>query len=328
MRKVTIKDIANALGLSTSTVSRVLNDRDDIDENTRKLVKQKARELGYVPNMFARALKGKRMRLLGVVIDDNANPFYAEVIKGMEKEARKSGFHLLVVNTGANYKEQELALTFLQSKGIDGILVAPVNDNHPEDMHIIKIPFVVVGRHFSKANFLEVYNDEETGGYLATRRLLERGCRRIMIIQPDMDIYPVRGRMAGYHRALKEFDMNLIDPALELKSSPKNVKSVLKRCLKNGISFDGVFAYNDLYAMEVLSFLFENNIHVPEDVAVVGYDDIPYSKYLYPRLTTIALDEIWLGKKSVELLIKSIENKNIRKKQYVQKPILRVRNSG
>ena len=301
MARITIKDVAKSLELSVSTVSRALNDKGDVDEKTREKVKNRARELGYTPNMMAKALKGKTLGLLGVIIDDNTNPFYAEVVKGMEREAKKHGFHLLLVNTAADYEEQVFAIEFLQNKGVDGILIAPVDDTKPVEMDGIKVPFVIVGRHFEKSDFCEVYNDEELGGYIATRHLLEAGRSNIITVQPDMNIFPTRGRSLGYRKALQEYSSG---------------------------TCDAVFAYNDMYALEIIALLRSKGIRVPEEIAVVGYDDIPYSVYVCPKLTSVALDKDWLGRTSTEMLIKMIKGKKIREKRYVQKPVLRVRDSG
>jgi LacI family transcriptional regulator len=326
--RVTIRDVAKVLNLSVSTVSRALNDKEDVDERTRIRVKTMAREMGYTPNLMAKALKGKTLGLLGVVIDDNANPFYAEVVKGMEREAKRHGFHLLLVNTAADYSEQVFAIDFLQNKGVDGILVAPVKDTIPNEMDPIKVPFVIVGRHFENSTFTEVYNDEVLGGYLATKHLLDSGRRKIVTIQPEMDIFPTRGRTEGYRKALREFSNGLLDESLELKSSPEEAGLILKRYVDSEGKVDAVFAYNDMYALEAIASLKTSGFKVPEDVAVIGYDDIPYAVYVSPALTSVALDKDWLGRTAVELLIKMISGKVLKKKKYIQKPVLRVRDSG
>ncbi|KUK78967.1 MULTISPECIES: LacI family DNA-binding transcriptional regulator [unclassified Mesotoga] len=328
MARVTIKDVAVSLGLSASTVSRALNDKGDVDPKTRKKVKEKALELGYFPNMVAKALKGKALGLLGVVIDDNANPFYAEVVKGMERQAREYGFHLLLVNTSADYEEQVFAVDFLQSKGVDGILIAPVDDTKPYEMEALRVPFVVVGRHFEEGDFVEVYNDEVLGGYLATKRLLDGGRRNIVTIQPAMNIYPTRGRSEGYRKALMEFSAELYSQSRELKSSPEQAGNSLKEYIKTQGLPDAIFAYNDMYALEAITCLKGRKLRVPEDVAVVGYDDIPYSVYVHPALTSVALDKEWMGKTSVELLVRMVQGEELKKKKYIQKPVLRVRDSG
>lgn len=328
MKKTTLKDIADALSLSVSTVSRAMNDKDEIEASTRKKVKQKAQELGYRPNINARALRGKGTGLFGVVIDDNANPFYAEVVKGMEREARKRGLHLLLANTAADLEEEEFAIEFLQHRGVDGILIAPVSDENPARVSQIKVPFVIVGRHFIKCDFCEVYNDEVTGGYLATRRLLSIGKSRILIMLPEMTINPVRGRLRGYRNALQEAGRLKDDGDLVRMWSPEEVRPNLRKLLHSSTKFDGIVAYNDLYALEAISLLRSEGIRIPDDIAVVGYDDIPFAAYFFPSLTTIALDKIWMGKEAVRMLSKVLEGKTIRKRQLVQTPALIIRDSA
>lgn len=328
MAHVTLKDIAKSLKISVSTVSRALNDKGDIDPETKKKIQIRARELGYFPNTAAKALKGKNSLLLGVIIDDNANPFYAEVLKGMEKAARKKGFHLILVNTAGRLDEQKFAVDFLQSRGVDGILLAPVRDDHPEDLDNFQVPFVIVGRHFEKADLLEIYNDDETGGYIATKRLLENGRRNLLHICSRLNIFPSRARLMGFMDALKEYNIDGSKKIIEIKDGPEEVNDKLRNFITQNGEIDGIFAFNDLYAMEALKVVNDMGMKVPKDVAIIGYDDIPYVRYTSPMLTTVSLNEIWIGEKSVELLLKSIERKKIRKKRYIQTPVLSIRDSG
>jgi LacI family transcriptional regulator len=328
MAHVTLKDIAQSLNISVSTVSRALNNKGDIDPETKKMVKNKARDLGYFPNTAAKALKGKNSLLLGVIIDDNANPFYAEVLKGMEKAARKKGFHLILVNTAGRLDEQKFAVEFLQSRGVDGILLAPVRDDKPKDLEYFRVPFVVVGRHFEKADLLEIYNDDETGGYIATKRLLEKGKRKLLHICSRLNIFPSRARLNGFKKALKEYNLESSRRIIEISNGPEEVNDKLKTFIEQNGKVDGIFAFNDLYAMEALKVVNDMKMKVPEDIAIIGYDDIPYVRYTSPMLTTVSLNEVWIGEKSVELLLKSIEHKIIRKKRYMQTPVLNIRDSG
>ncbi|MFO7881123.1 MAG: LacI family DNA-binding transcriptional regulator [Kosmotogaceae bacterium] len=328
MAYVTLKDIAQSLNISVSTVSRALNNKGDIDPETKKMVKNKARDLGYFPNTAAKALKGKNSLLLGVIIDDNANPFYAEVLKGMEKAARKKGFHLILVNTAGRLDEQKFAVDFLQSRGVDGILLAPVRDDQPKDLEYFRVPFVIVGRHFEKADLLEIYNDDETGGYIATKRLLEKGKRNLLHICSRLNIFPSRARLNGFKKALKEYNLESSRRIIEISNGPEEVNDKLKTFIEQNGKVDGIFAFNDLYAMEALKVVNDMKLKVPEDIAIIGYDDIPYVRYTSPMLTTVSLNEVWIGEKSVELLLKSIEHKIIRKKRYIQTPVLNIRDSG
>jgi len=157
---------------------------------------------------------------------------------------------------------------------------------------------------------------------------LESGRSNVITVQPDMNIFPTRGRSLGYRKALQEYSTELANSAIELKSSPENAGKVVLEYLESSGACDAVFAYNDMYALEIIALLRSKGIRVPEEIAVVGYDDIPYSVYVCPKLTSVALDKDWLGRTSTEMLIKMIKGKKIREKIYVQKPVLRVRDSG
>lgn len=326
MSKVSLKDVAKAMDMSVSTISRSLNNKGEVDPETSKRVQQKAKEMGYVPNYAARSLKGKHSHLIGVIIDDNTNPFYAEVLKGMESEVQKKGYQLLLVNTHNSLTHQGDAVEILQNRGVDGILVAPVRDTDPSDLSAVRVPFVVVGRHFENADFHEVYNDDEQGGYLATKHLLSLKRKKILHIRSRLDLFPSRARLRGYEKALEEEGID-IQWVLDIQGQPEEIHRKLPPFLESH-QVDGIFTFNDLFAMEALLCLKESKIKVPEEIAVVGYDNIPYAAYTFPALTSMALDEMWIGKKSVQQLIAQLEKRKLRKKQWIQQPSLCVRESA
>jgi LacI family transcriptional regulator len=177
---VTIRDIAKRAGVSINTVSRALNNKPDISEETKRKILKIARELGYVKNATASSLRSKQTNIVGVIIADSANPFYAEVLKGIEAASRKYGYQIMLMNTERVYENEEKAIEVLLQRRVDGLLITPVQDRSDDIKALIerKVPFVIVGRHFEELEVDEIHSDEVKGGYLATRHLIERGRKK------------------------------------------------------------------------------------------------------------------------------------------------------
>jgi LacI family transcriptional regulator len=305
---VTVKQIAEMAGVSVNTVSRALNGKPDVNENTRQRVLEVAKKLGYVPNRSALSLKKQKTHIVGVIIEDNANPFWAEVLKGVESAAKSKGYHVILVNTSRNYEDEIEGIRMMLERRVDGILIAP-NQKKYDDLFELKklgVPFVIMGRHikeFEELGIPMVYSDEISGGYRATKHLIERGCKRIAFIGAQPYNTASKERCEGYKKALKEAGLEINTKliktgGIEIEGGYKSVKELVE----NGIQFDGIFAYNDLMAFGVLKALKELNLKVPEDVKVVGYDDIPYSSIITPSLTTMRIKKQEMGKEAFEIL--------------------------
>ncbi len=323
MAYVTLKDIARMAGVSVNTVSRALNGKPDVNAQTRQKVLKVAKELGYVPNRSALSLKKRKTHIVGVIIEDNTNPFWAEVLKGVEFAAKKKGYHVILVNTSRNYEEEVEGIRMLLERRVDGLLIAP-NQQRYDDLNELRrlgVPFVIMGRHVKEFEGVVpmVYSDEREGGYFATKHLVERGCKRIAFVGAQPYNTASQERYEGYVMALKEYGVEVNDNlvktgGIEIDGGYKSVMELLKE----GVKFDGVFAYNDLMAFGVLKALKEANIDVPKDVKIIGYDDIPYSALITPSLTTMRMKKATIGKLSLELLLKS-ENTVVLKTDLIKR---------
>lgn len=313
MGYVTVKQIAKVVGVSVNTVSRALNGKPDVNENTRQRVLEVAKKLGYVPNKSALSFKKQKTHIVGVIIEDNANPFWAEVLKGVEFAAKNRGYHVILVNTSRNYQDEVEGIQMLLERRVDGILIAPNQEKYDDLIELRKlgVPFVIMGRHIEEFENLKipmVYSNEIKGGYAATKHLIERGCKRIAFVGAQSYNTASQERYEGYRKALKETGIevseNLVKTGgIEIDGGYKSVKELLE----DGIRFDGIFAYNDLMAFGVLKALKESNLRVPDDVKVIGYDDIPYSSIIIPSLTTMKIKKGEMGKEAFEILL---EKKN------------------
>ncbi|HDK26079.1 MAG TPA: LacI family transcriptional regulator [Candidatus Atribacteria bacterium] len=323
MKYITLKMVAERAGVSVNTASRAINNKSDINEETKKRILKVAQELGYVQNATAVALRTKKTRTLGVVIADNRNPFYAEVLNGMEMAAKEKNYHIILVNTQRDYKKEEEAINLLLAKRVDGLLITPVQDRDDDIKNLIdaNIPFVVVGRDFENIEVDAVYNDEVKGGFLATEYLIKKGHKRIALIDGFLYKSPAKGRLEGYKRALNKYKIPSDDSLISVGDiNIEDGYERTKQMLEKNLDFTAIFVYNDMMAFGAMQAIKEKSLGIPEDIGLVSYDDIPFSSLISPPLTTIRLKKQDLGVESLKLLLSRING--IRKK--VKKVMLNV----
>ena len=328
---VTIRDIAEKAGVSINTVSRALNNKPDISEETRRKILKIAQELGYVKNATASSLRSKQTNIVGVIIADSANPFYAEVLKGIEAASRKYGYQIMLMNTERIYENEEKAIEVLLQRRVDGLLITPVQDKSDDIRALIerKVPFVIVGRHFEELEVDEIHSDEVKGGYLATRHLIERGRKNIIMISGYLFKSAAYMRLEGYRKALKEYgipfsEKMIIETDIDIESGYR----AMREAIEKGLEFDAVFCYNDLLAFGVIKALKECGYRIPEDVAVVGYDDIVYSSFVCPSLTTVRIKKFEMGFEAFMMLLQRLKGRRKRRKRVILDVELVVRESG
>jgi LacI family transcriptional regulator len=320
MKYITLRMVAEKAGVSVCTVSRAINNKPDINKETKKRVLKISQELGYVRNATAVALRTNRTWTIGVVIEDNRNPFYAEVLNGMEEAVRGKNYHIILTNTQRDYNKEEEAINLLLAKRVDGLLIDPVQDRDNDINSLVEanIPFVVVGRDFENIEVDAVYNDEVKGGFLATEYLIKKGHKRIALIDGFLYKSPAKGRLEGYKKALKEYGIPLDDALvsagdIDLKDGYERTKQLFEKEL----NFNAIFAYNDMMAFGAMQAIKEKGLRIPEDIGLVGYDDIPFSSLTSPPLTTIRLKKQDLGIECVKLLLSRINNKRKKTKKIM-----------
>lgn len=320
---ITIKDIAKMAGVSINTVSRALNNKPDVSEETKKKILKIAKKLGYVRNFTASSLRQKQTKTVGVVIADSSNPFYAEVLKGIESAARKYGYQIILMNTDRIYKREEEAIRILLERRVDGLLISPVQDKNDDIKYLVDkgTPLVIVGRHFDDIKVDEIHSDEIKGGYIATKHLINRGCRKILMISGFSFKSAARMRLEGYKKALEESRLDYNEEYVIISDiDMKDGYNAVYEAKKKGLVFDGIFCYNDMMAFGAMKALKELGYRIPEDVAVVGYDDIMFSSLVCPPLTTIRIKKFEMGFEAFRMLLQRL--KGLRKK--VKRKILDV----
>lgn len=308
----TIKDVAERAEVSTATVSHVINQTRFVSPELEARVREAIESLDYQPNAVARSLRGKRTRTLGMIIPDSSNPFFAEVARGIEDLCFDLGYNVILCNSDGDPSKEEAYISLLTEKRVDGIafVAAGGTIDHISQLLDRKIPVVVVDREIKGLKADCVLTDNLDGGYQATAHLLALGHRRIGCILGPSDLTPSADRVTGYRQAMAE--TGLEPPDEWLRRGDFRCQSgydAMRGFLALPEQPTAVFACNDLMAIGALCAIREAGLRVPDDVALVGFDDIALASFTTPRLTTIAQPKQEMGRLAAELLVDRIQNK-------------------
>ena len=331
-----LKDIANDLGLSVVTISKVLRDHPDIAAETRRRVLKRMRELNYQPNFAARSLVTGRTWTLGLVVPDLLHPFFAEIAKAISVEARKQGYSLLISSSDEDPELEVLEIKQFLARRVDVILVASaqwsVDCFRMIEEH--KTPYILIDRRFQglDANFVGV--DDEAVGSLATSHLIEQGCRRVAHIRGP-EVSTAVGRLEGYKRVLASFNLApLPGHIVSLGASgdhrgEKGGYEAAKILLSSSQKPDGVFCFNDPSALGAMRAILDAGLRIPEDVAVIGCGNFSYSDFLRVPLSSVDQGSENIGRSAADLALKIARKKeSIRPKAELIAPHVVVRASS
>jgi len=304
--KVTIKDIAKAANISYSAVSRALNGHKGVSEETRQKVKDLAVKMDYSPNALARSLVQKQTGTIGLILPDITNPFYPELVRGVEERASSAGYNTFFCNTNYDLKKEESYIHNLLEKRVDGIILAPITSqaNYFEKRNRIPVPFVYLGNAPESTKFNYVITDNIRGGYLAARTLIERNYRKIGFISGVQNGSITDGRYTGFIEAMKRYNLEINENYIKQKSWRliSGYECILEM-IDSGNCPEAVMAGNDLIAIGILQGAKERKFRVPEDLAIIGFDDIPNASWPEINLSTIKQPKIQMGMASVEILL-------------------------
>jgi len=328
---VTIADIAKAAGVSRATVSLALNDKPGVAPETRKRIKEIAKKLNYKPNAFAKGLVLQRTETLGVIVPDISSPFYAELVRGVEQEASARGYHLILCTTAGKLSKEELYLRLLEERRIDGMILMTPRGDEEFISQIQKrgFPLVVVDRDIQAADeVVEVIVDNLHGALTATEHLIKLGYRRIGFINGIPELQASRDRLRGYQLALHEHKLPFRD---EWICSGDFLEDGGYRCMRRLLSIkpplEAVFIASDLMAIGALKAIKEVGKRVPDDIAIVGFDDISLAAHLDPPLTTVRQPMAEMGALACRLLLQLIEGEEVLQRKAILQTKLIVRAS-
>lgn len=331
-RPTRLKDIAQELSVSITTISKALNGHPDISEARRKEILELVEQMHYVPNSMAKSLRNKKTKFIGLVVSDNANPYYAQVIKGVEEALSLQGYQTLIFN---NCEDTEKELQFiheLRSINVAGVLLTPALGNR-KSVELLKrfnIPYVLANRYIDRNEDNYVIVNDVYAGYLATKYLAEKRPNRIFFINGDENISAARERHEGYLSAIREMrwteNENLV---LHRGITQDDGYELTREILKREEAPFSLLCFSDYVAIGAMKAIWEAGVRMPEDVALMGIDDIDLFSFIHPGLTTVHVPKKELGFKSAELLLSLINDpENVEGRRVVLEPTLVERDSA
>lgn len=310
MKRVTLRDIASLTGFSINTVSRALNNKEEVNTDTRTKILAAATQFGYRPNRLAKGLRSNKTGTIGIVVTDVANPFFSALVKGIARAARELDYSIILQDSDENYAGEEEAIQVLLAEQVDGILITPVQSQQETIERLAKahFPFVLVGRYFHDLDTNYVVPDDYQGGFIATDHLLKQGHRRIAMVNGPLHISSARERFQGFSDALAKYaipvDKSLVSTgALTVEEGLDLARSILKRVPRPS----AIVCYSDFVAFGVMQAIREIGLSIPEDIAVVGFDDVRMASCLQVPLTTIQSPKEELGRQAMQLLVHRLE---------------------
>lgn len=310
-RSVSMRDVATLAQVSVGTVSNVLNSPDRVSESTRQRVEQAIAKLGWVPNESARQLRAGRSRSIGMVVMDIANPFFTDVVKGAEEVLYSQQYSVQIGNSDQDYDRESTLLERFEQQRVGGVLFAPIGDSAERVVRLRQrgIPVVIVDRVGTGTDFCSVGVDDLAGGRLAGQHLIEQGHRSLAFVGGPSSLAQVRNRRRGVELAVEHAgsEVTLLAVSVPTLSLEAGVSAAGEIAALPGVERPtAVFAANDLVAIGLLQGFVTAGLRVPEDMAIIGYDDIDFAAAAAVPLSSVRQPREEIGHRSAELLLAEI----------------------
>ncbi len=311
-KKVTIKDVAKKAGLSISTVSLVINNKGKVSEETKRRVFQIIEELGYYPTRSARNLVSKKTGNIGFILTEEhfsrSEPFYTKIFLGTEFESRQHNYYILLTTVSSQFSRDSIP-RFLLESNVDGVIFAgKINQRYVKYVEDLGLPYILVDYDLPGRKVSAVMIDNVGGGEIATEHLIKLGYRKIAFIGGDIEHPSIKGRLEGFKRALEKARIECQENLCIVDEPDTRIANGYRACEKlfSRLKPEAIFAANDAMAIGCMQFLKEKGIKIPDEVAIVGFDDIEACIHVEPRLTTIRVDKEELGVIAVKRLVEMI----------------------
>ncbi len=327
----TMKDIARLAGVSTSTVSHVINKSRFVSDEIAERVNNAAQQLNYAPSALARSLKMNRTKTIGMLVTTSTNPFFGEVVKGVERSCYHQGYNLILCNTEGDNQRMKASINTLLQKRVDGLLLMcstlegerlDVFDRYPD------IPIVVMDWGPILFASDKIQDNSLQGGYMAAKHLIECGHKEIGCITGPLIRHQAQMRYEGHKRALAEAGIAINpDWIVESDFECEGGYQAFEKLYQRGKLPSALFVSNDMMAMGVIQAASQRGLRVPDDLSLIGYDDVHIAKFMTPALTTIHQPKYRLGKAAVDTLLYRLENPDTTAQVVQLEPTLVVRNS-
>lgn len=330
MKKVSLSDIAKSLNVSTALVSFVLNGQGGekgISPRTQQRVIEKAKELNYKPNYIARGLRLGKSNTIGLIVADISNKFYAKIAKRIEEVAAKNNYHLIICSSDEDPEKEIALIEMLRERQVDGLIISTTQKNPTvfTQLKIESFPFVLIDRKLSKlqTNYVGVENFK--GAYLATEQLIHNRYQKIALLKVSPSyLSTIKEREAGYKAALRDNQLKVnkkIICEIEFGDLKENVRKLLNELLKSSFGIQAIFSTNNNITIACLEYLNELSIRVPQDMAIVSFDDIELFQLSYPSITAVAQPIEEIGGEAVNVLFDTMNGKYSGQTKQVNLPV-------
>ncbi len=313
METVTIKDIAKALNLSTSTVSRALRGSYEINAETKRLVTEYAEKVHYSPNPIALSLKENRSRAIGVIVPEIANHFFSQAINGIEAIAYTRGYHVMIFQSNESYEREVINVQHIIARKVDGLLISlsgqTSNVSHLQEIQAKGLPLVLFDRISDKIDTHKVVADNFDGAFKATEHLILSGRKRIAHITSPTVLSITHERLAGYKAALGKYQIPFDESLIKYCGfGAEEAKKIVYEMIENQKP-DAIFTTSDRLALDCFSAIKEKGISMPDEVAFIGFTNLKVAHLFHPSLSTVVQPAFEIGQTAAQLLLDSIEKK-------------------
>lgn len=327
-----LKAVAEHSKVSIATVSRVINNDPKVSKDTVRKVQASITALEYKPNRVAQRLRSSngKTKLLGLIIPDIQNPFFVDVVRGVEDYAYQHNFAVMIGNFGQDEKKEKLYLDIFQSENIDGLIVAPIHGKDKGIENLVKknIPVVCIDRGLTEIDVDVVKVDNENGAFNAIEHLLSNGHRRIAFISGNFAIPTYIERLSGYKKALSKYGIPYDESLVFARNSDyKSGFEIANKILELEERPTAIFSGNNLLTLGALEAIHAQNIRIPEEISIIGFDDMPWSISLNPPLTAVRQPGFDMGRKAAEMLYERMLNPEKKKENVILKTELMLRKS-
>ncbi|MYL32335.1 substrate-binding domain-containing protein [Pontibacillus yanchengensis] len=326
----TIEDVARHAGLSRTTVSRVINDQPYVCDEKRQRVVGAMRDLGYVPNSSARRLRSQKTETIAILLPRITNPFFSHMIEAMEKKASEWGYQVIICQTHYSSQKELDYLELIRTKQVDGMIMTSVhNEWSAIEEYLPSGPIVLCNENIEEANTSIIYIDQQEAAYDATTHLIEQGCQKLAFLSGGMDSSISLSRRRGFMKAVQKHNVSFVEhedfnQAVDVESG----RGIFQSIQQEDSDIDGIFTGSDEVAAGIIYEAMNKGISIPDDLAIVGFDNQTISKLMNPSITTIEQPVVEMAEKCVEILIQQIEQRGRHKREdYIFPHTLKKRSS-
>jgi LacI family transcriptional regulator len=307
----TSHDVAAKAGVSVATVSRVLNNSPHVSPTVRRKVLRVVKTLNFQPNRTAQRLRAKQSKVIGLIISDIQNPFFTSVVRGIEDIAYANGYSLVLCNSDEDPAKEKLYIAVMRAEAVAGVILASTSESNPLVIELLdhQIPVIAIDRHIKNRKIDSALVANTQGAYAAVSHLIDLGHRCIGFIGLPLTRTPGKERFVGYQNALREHGSSVSRQLVRIANAKQQGgHDAALELLKYQPNITALFVANNLMTLGALDAIRERGLKIPDNISIVGFDDMPWAALLQPPLTVVAQPTYELGQKAAELLLERLKN--------------------